>query len=219
MSPVYPIVPYKPKRYLVGDEPFATIDFEDMPPSSILTIVNGIIEGCIELSGNGDIQDLDDVIALLGTGGGPITPGAGQIAVGVVDNTLANTLSTNVTKIVWRTQGLGFTAQTDPATPGVVYIGPAPVFKAKYPSGLSKLLTRDARVSQQVTYNTHNKEDSVQKTTNAAQFVYATNKITVLGSGQNFNVLVKLSGATQVNYDLVTDQNADYSSTGIDIKA
>ncbi len=31
MSPVYPIVPYQPKRYLVGDEPFAVIDFEDMP--------------------------------------------------------------------------------------------------------------------------------------------------------------------------------------------
>ena len=218
MSPVYPIVPYKPKRYLVGDEPYAVIDFEDMPPSSVLTIANGIIEGRIELSGNGDIKDLDDVIALIGTGGST-TPGTGQIAVGVFDNTLANTLSTNVTKIVWRTQGLGFTAQVDPATPGVVYIGPAAVFKAKFPSGLAPIMTKDARVSEQVTYGTGGKENTVVKSSNAAQFVYATNRITGMGSNSKLNVLIKLQGVIAVDTDLVTDQNGEYAATGIGIKA
>ena len=62
---------------MVGEEPFAVIDLEDIPPSSVLTVANGIIEGRIELSGNGDIKDLDDVIALIGTGGST-TPVTGQ---------------------------------------------------------------------------------------------------------------------------------------------
>lgn len=74
------------------------------------------------------------------------------------------------------------------------------------------MMTKDARVSEQVTYGTGGKENTVVKSSNATQFVYATNRVAGMGSNSKLNVIIKLQGVIAVDTGLVTDQNGTYQN-------
>lgn len=72
--------------------------------------------------------------------------GGGEIAVGVTDNSLSNELSSNVKKIIWATDALGFSATLHPDQDGVIVIGNPPEFID--PISWSSAQTVNVRVSE-----------------------------------------------------------------------
>lgn len=71
---------------------------------------------------------------------------AGSIVVGVEDTTEGNVLSSNVSRIIWDTEELGFTASVHPDDPNIIVIGAPPQFEP--PLTWTNIANTQARVAE-----------------------------------------------------------------------
>lgn len=80
------------------------------------------------------------------TRGSSSTGGGGSVVVGVDDDSQGNILSSNVNKIIWATDDLGFTATVHPDNPNTIVIGAPPQFEP--PLSWSNIANTQARVAE-----------------------------------------------------------------------
>ncbi|ATN93389.1 hypothetical protein [Pseudoalteromonas phage J2-1_QLiu-2017] len=94
--------------------------------------------------------------------------GGGAITVGVTDNDTANEISTNVSKIIWATEALGFSATPHPDDPDIIVIGDPPQFEPPLQwSEVANTLVRvsESDITEPDTYETATWENTTKEAT------------------------------------------------------